>query len=475
SLVNVDCKGNASGSFVAVGAGGTPSYNYNIGGGAFSSTNNFTGLTAGNYTVGIKDANGCLTSMVVSVTEPSLSLGLTSTVTNVDCKGNSTGLISLSSSGGTSPYTYSLNGGIYGSSSSFSGLKAGTYTMSVKDANGCTKSLSVTISEPTIAVSLSVSSVVDVDCKGNATGSISVAGSGGTSPYYYNIGGGSYGTNTLFNKLSAGTYTMGVKDANGCSTTILVTVGEPTAALLLITNQTNVSCNGLGDALINTSATGGTSAYTYNIGGGSYGSSTSFTNLAAGTYTIGVKDSKGCINTNSVTITEPNLLSVSVISSTHVKCKGDATGEIKVSGNGGTTAYTYNINGGTYGSSTTFSGLVSGNYTIGIKDKNGCTASVTTTITEPPQVVLTTTSIKNIDCKGSSTGAISITASGGTSPYTYNINSGGYTSSLSFTGLPAGSYTLGVKDDNGCKTTITVTLTEPTVLSVSSVSITDVD
>ena len=475
SLVNVDCKGNASGSFVAVGAGGTPSYNYNIGGGAFSSTNNFTGLTAGNYTVGIKDANGCLTSMVVSVTEPSLSLGLTSTVTNVDCKGNSTGLISLSSSGGTSPYTYSLNGGTYGSSSSFSGLKAGTYTMSVKDANGCTKSLSVTISEPTIAVSLSVSSVVDVDCKGNATGSISVAGSGGTSPYYYNIGGGSYGTNTLFNKLSAGTYTMGVKDANGCSTTILVTVGEPTAALLLITNQTNVSCNGLGDALINTSATGGTSAYTYNIGGGSYGSSTSFTNLAAGTYTIGVKDSKGCINTNSVTITEPNLLSVSVISSTHVKCKGDATGEIKVSGNGGTTAYTYNINGGTYGSSTTFSGLVSGNYTIGIKDKNGCTASVTTTITEPPQVVLTTTSIKNIDCKGSSTGAISITASGGTSPYTYNINSGGYTSSLSFTGLPAGSYTLGVKDDNGCKTTITVTLTEPTVLSVSSVSITDVD
>jgi len=475
SLVNVDCKGNASGSFVAVGAGGTPSYNYNIGGGAFSSTNNFTGLTAGNYTVGIKDANGCLTSMVVSVTEPSLSLGLTSTVTNVDCKGNSTGLISLSSSGGTSPYTYSLNGGTYGSSSSFSGLKAGTYTMSVKDANGCTKSLSVTISEPTIAVSLSVSSVVDVDCKGNATGSISVAGSGGTSPYYYNIGGGSYGTNTLFNKLSAGTYTMGVKDANGCSTTILVTVGEPTAALLLITNQTNVSCNGLGDALINTSATGGTSAYTYNIGGGSFGSSTSFTHLAAGTYTIGVKDSKGCINTNSVTITEPNLLSVSVISSTHVKCKGDATGEIKVSGNGGTTAYTYNINGGTYGSSTTFSGLVSGNYTIGIKDKNGCTASVTTTITEPPQVVLTTTSIKNIDCKGSSTGAISITASGGTSPYTYNINSGGYTSSLSFTGLPAGSYTLGVKDDNGCKTTITVTLTEPTVLSVSSVSITDVD
>jgi gliding motility-associated-like protein len=475
SLVNVDCKGNATGSLVAVGSGGTLSYTYNIGGGTYSSNNGFTGLTAGTYTIGVKDGNGCTNATSVTITEPTNSLSLTSTITNVDCKGNTTGEITLNASGGTTAYSYSINGGTYGSNATFTGLSAGNYSMLVKDKNGCTKSINAIIVEPNLATTVSVSSIVDVDCKGNSTGTVTLTGAGGTSPYYYNLGSGSYGSSSVFDKLAAGTYTFGIKDANGCISSILATVKEPNSTLLITSTQTNVSCKGLGDGSISVSASGGTSAYTYNIGGAGYGTSTLFNNLAAGSYTVGVKDNRGCVTNSVVTITEPNELTIAIVNQINVACNGAATGEIKVGGNGGTTAYSYNINGGTYGSNPNFTSLKAGNYTIGIKDKNGCTSSISTTITEPTLLVLSASNKINIDCNGGTNGSITVAGSGGKSPYTYNINGGVHNSSNSFTGLSSGTYTVGIKDDNGCSTSISVVLTEPTVLGLTTTKIVDVD
>ena len=145
------------------------------------------------------------------VTEPTILSIATTSVINVDCKGNSTGSVTLAGSGGTSPYTYSVGSGSYASSNSFTLLSAGTYVFSVKDKNGCTANLNVTITEPS-ALSISKSSVTDVDCKGNSTGSVTVSGNGGTTAYQYNISGGTYGTSSTFSSLAAGTYTFGIKD-----------------------------------------------------------------------------------------------------------------------------------------------------------------------------------------------------------------------------------------------------------------------
>ncbi|MFN6048107.1 MAG: hypothetical protein ACK45C_08835, partial [Bacteroidota bacterium] len=178
NIVNVDCKGNSTGSFSVSGSGGTTPYQYSISGGSFVSSGNFSGLGAGNYSVTIKDKNGCTASTTVTITEPQ-SLSFTTSITHVDCKGASTGAISISATGGTTSYSYNLNSGSYVTNASFNGLTAGTYTMGVKDANGCTSKSTVVVVEPSSSVSVSVFSKVDVDCKGNSTGSVTVVGSGG--------------------------------------------------------------------------------------------------------------------------------------------------------------------------------------------------------------------------------------------------------------------------------------------------------
>jgi uncharacterized protein (DUF2141 family) len=132
-------------------------------------------LAAGTYTYIITDAKNCTYTNKVTITEPG-ALSVTGSVTNVDCKGNSTGRIVASGSGGTGSYSYNIGGGTYGTSATFSGLSAGTYTIGIKDANGCTKTASITVSEPSSSLSVSSSSTVNVDCKGGSTGSITVSG-----------------------------------------------------------------------------------------------------------------------------------------------------------------------------------------------------------------------------------------------------------------------------------------------------------
>ena len=155
---------------------------------------------------------------------------------------------------------------------------------------------------------------------------------------------GTYSTSGTFSSLSAGTYTIGVKDYNNCTSTVSVTVGQPSSALSASSTQVNVTCNGLGDGSITLTPTGGTTAYSYSwTGPGTYTSTKqSPSSLIAGTYSYTITDSKGCTSSGSVTIKEPTLLSVSKSSVTDVDCYGGSSGSITVSGSGGTTPYSYN-------------------------------------------------------------------------------------------------------------------------------------
>ncbi len=432
---------------------------------AFGNSGTFNNLAPGSYTVTVKDANGCTTTQGVTITQPASALGASiSSQTNVACFGNSTGSVTVAGSGGTAPYAYAIDGVTFGNSGIFSNLAAGSYTITVKDANGCTTTQGVTITQPASALAASISSQTNVACFGNSTGSATVAGSGGTSPYTYAIDGIAFGASGTFSNLAAGSYTITVKDANGCTTTQPVTITQPAAALgSSISSQTNVACFGGSTGSVTVAGSGGTSPYTFSKDGVNFGASGTFGSLAAGSYTITVKDANGCSTTQPVTISEPaSALGSSISSQTNVGCFGGLTGSVTVAGSGGTSPYTYAIDGTTFGNSGNFSSLAAGSYTITVKDANGCTTTQPVTITQPAAALSSSISSQtNVACFGSSTGSVTVSGSGGTTPYTYSIDGTNFGNSGTFSNLAAGSYTITVKDANGCTTTQSVTITQP--------------
>lgn len=175
----------------------------------------------------------------------SISLSTTNNVTS--CSDNN-GSISVQATGGTAPYLFRINGGNFSSNSSFNNLAAGTYTVEVKDANGCLKVLNPSPSITNIVSSLSVSEVQktsDTNCS-TGNGSLTVTASNGTPPYTYKIGNGSFGNSNIFNGLETGNYTVTVKDAANCEVTSNQTIERGSTGISYaneIQNILNASCN----------------------------------------------------------------------------------------------------------------------------------------------------------------------------------------------------------------------------------------
>ena len=240
---DVLCFGNNTASVTVAGANGTAPYTYSKDGITFVSSGIFSGLTAGSYTITVKDANQCTTTQAVTITEPTAGLSASITAqTDVLCFGNNTASVTVAGANGTAPYTYSKDGITFISSGIFSGLTAGSYTITVKDANQCTTTQAVTITEPTASLSASITAQTDVLCFGNNTASVTVAGANGTAPYMYSKDGITFVSSGIFSGLTAGSYTITVKDANQCTTTQAVTITEPTASLSAsITAQTDAA------------------------------------------------------------------------------------------------------------------------------------------------------------------------------------------------------------------------------------------
>ena len=455
SSTDVTCFDDNDGTATATVNGGTSPYTYSWSNGATTST--ITGLDAGSYTVTMTDANGCTTTETVTVVEPS---ALTSSSSSTDATGNgiADGTAMVSANGGTSPYTYLWSNGA--TTASVTGLLAGTYTVVITDANGCTTTETVTVGEPN-ALTSSVSST-DVTCNGDADGTATIVVNGGTSPYTYLWSNGQ--TTATATGLLAGTYTVVATDANGYTTTETVTVVEP-SALASSSSSTDATGNGIADGTAMVVANGGTSPYTYLWSNGA--TTASVTGLLAGTYTVVITDANGCTTTETVTVGEPNALTSSV-SSTDVTCNGDADGTATIVVNGGTSPYTYLWSNGQ--TTATATGLLAGTYTVVSTDANGYTTTETVTVIEPSAL---TSSSSSTDATGNgiADGTAMVVANGGTSPYTYLWSNGATTASV--TGLLAGTYTVVITDANGCTTTETVTVGEPNALT-SSVSSTDV-
>jgi len=455
--INVSCNGLFDGSVTVTGIDGTSPYQYDIGSGNQAS-GTFSGLAAGSYTVTITDDNGCQTTVPVTITDPNILTGSITAQTNVTCDGLSDGSVTVEGAGGTSPYQYDIGAGIQ-ASGTFSGLAAGNYTITITDDNGCQTTVPITITEPSVLTG-SITAQTNISCNGLSDGSVTVAGAGGTSPYQYDIGSGNQ-TSGTFSGLSAGNYTITITDDNGCQITVPITITEPTILTGSITAQTNVSCNGLSDGTVTIAGAGGTSPYQYDIGSGNQASGT-FSGLPAGNYTVTITDDNGCQITVPVTITEPTILAGFITTQTNVSCNGLSDGSVTVAGAGGTSPYQYDIGSGIQASGT-FSGLTTGSYTVTITDDNGCQTTVPVIIIEPTVLTGSITAQTNVSCNGLSDGSVTVAGAGGTSPYQYDIGSGNQASGT-FPGLTASNYTVTITDDNGCQTTVPVTIIEPNTI-----------
>ena len=439
SATNILCNGASTGAINLTASGGSSPYTYNWSDG--NTTEDRTGLAAGAYAVTVTDASGCSQTTSITLTQPT-AISLTTTPTNINCNGASTGAITVSVSGGTTPYTYNWGGGV--TTQNRTGLSGGTYNLTVTDANSCIKTATVTLTQPTAALSLSTS-ITHIVC-GVGTGAINLTVLGGTIPYTYNWGGGIITEDRA--SLAAGNYSVTVTDTNGCAATASPTVTQTTAATLT-TSVTNITCFG-GTGAINLTASGG-SPFTYNWGGGV--TTEDRTGLATGTYTVTVTNAQGCTSTTSATVTTPSVLALSA-TSTNINCIGGSTGSIDLTPTGGTSPYTYNWGGGVTTEDRT--GLTAGIYTVTVTDANGCTATLSQTITQPTALNLSTV-ITQVTCVGGTDGAIDLTVTGSTAPYTYNW--GGGINTQDRTGLGAGTYTVIVTDANGCIATTGAILT----------------
>ncbi|UPZ15228.1 gliding motility-associated C-terminal domain-containing protein [Flavobacterium humidisoli] len=491
SQTDVLCFGASTGAINITASGGVAPYTYDWA--DLAGTNDpedRTALPAGTYTVTVKDANGCAaTPLSVTITQPAYAVASAKTSqTDVLCFGASTGAINITASGGVAPYTYDW-ADLVGANDpeDRTALPAGTYTVTVKDANGCAAApLSVTITQPASAVAVAKTSQTDVLCFGASTGAINITASGGVAPYTYDWADLA-GTNDPEDRtaLPAGTYTVTVKDANGCSAAPLaVTITQPASAVAVAkTSQTDVLCFGASTGAINITASGGLAPYTYDWADlAGTNDPEDRTALIAGTYTVTVKDANGCSEAPlAVTITQPaSAVAVAKTSQTDVLCFGASTGAINITASGGVAPYSYDwadLAGTNDPEDRT--ALIAGTYTVTVKDANGCSAApLAVTITQPASAVaVAKTSQTDVLCFGASTGAINITASGGVAPYTYDwADLAGTNDPEDRTALPAGTYTVTVKDANGCSAApLSVTITQPaSAVAVAKTSQTDV-
>lgn len=288
---------------------------------------------------------------------------------------------------------------------------------------------------------------------GSSNGSVTLSATGGTAPYTYSVNGGTAQSNATFTGLAAGNYTYSITDNTGCSTsgTFALTSGSGNLTASG-TIATPILCNGQ-TATVTVSATGGQATYTYSINGTSYQASNSFANLAAGTYTVYAKDANGCIGQSSVTITQPTAIALNVVP-TMVTCNGSNNGSLSATATGGTSPFTYSIDGTNFYSQSVVNNLAPGSYTVTAKDANGCTKTFSTSITQPTAVSVSGVSTSSTG----SDGTITLTGAGGLTPYTYSINGTTFGSSSLFSNLAPGTYTCYVKDNNGCISTTTVTV-----------------
>jgi gliding motility-associated-like protein len=425
---------------------------------ATNSTGIFTGLSAGtNYNV-LATINAACSGTQLSSAFQMPAPAFTSTVLNETCAGNN-GQITVVGSGGAVPYSYSINGIDFFTSGIFSGLTAGTYNITVKDANGCLKTAPVTLTGGSGSAYSFTTANTNTSC-GSTNGAITVNTTGGVLPFQFSLdNGANYQLSNSFNNLAGAVYQIKLKDATGCiSTTAPITI--------LSSTQPTVSGVSLGSSCgpssgtITATGSGGLLPYSYSLNGGStYQTSNVFNGVAGGTYTLTIKDANNCINISS-TVLLTNIPAPDVTAIAIKATCGLSNGTINATGFAGQPPFQFSINGGaTYGVSNIFNNLAAGNYNITVKDANGCTKTGGLITVENAAAPAITFRAISASC-GFNNGTIHVITNGGAPAFQYSLNNGiGFQNTPTFNNLPTGNYDVLVRDANNCTATGSVSIT----------------
>ena len=493
-------SGDLSGSIDIVVSGGTPGYTYEwtaSNGGVLvdgATSQNQSGLGSGTYTVVVTDANDCTYTETYDLTEPTpvaIAADLGAPACNAG-NGGLTGTIDITASGGTAPYTYAWSGtGVVATAEDQSGLGEGTYCVTITDDNDCTVEECYDLTEPepldiaeTLGQPLCNASNTD-----QVNGTIDIVVSGGTPGYTYawTTIGGSPVDPTAQNQVNLGTgsYTVVVTDANNCTYTETYILEEPPIINILAV-AVDLTCHfdsydpdgtpSSPDGSITLQVTGGTPGYTFTWDGpGVNPIAQNQTDLIAGTYNVTVTDANNCTWEASYDLTQPDPVTV-VGDVTPLLCHADSglpSGEIDITPGGGVgttnTDYTYEWEASAGGSGINptaedQTGLSAGTYTVTVTDPSGCIVVETWTLGEPDAVECSLAAT-DILCNGDLS-TITVTANGGTAPYTYELSGDGTAPSQPSNEfmVGAGTYTVTTTDANGCESTCDITIDEPTQL-----------
>jgi len=456
SVTDASCNGNANGTVTVTGAGGTAPYQYSLNNGQYmvGSSYPFIGLIAGTYTIDVRDANNCQFTLTTSVFQPT-TLTANADSTPVNCFGGNNGTAFVSFiNGGVTPYTYVWSNNQTGSS--ISNLSAGSYTATITDANGCTAQASTVVTQPSqVTFTFNQTNVL---CNGAATGVITAIGSGGTAPYQYRLNNGNWMSVGIFNILPSANYQLTVRDANLCTAVpVTVSISQPPTPLQLQMADANAVCNGLGGSSVLPS--GGVAPYSFLWNNGIANDSIT---ANPGTYTVTVTDANQCTISGSATIGQPIIPTITGVVDS-VSCFGQNDGSIDMTPSG-VAPFTYAWSNGSTAQDLTNVGA--NIYTIVVTAANGCVNTNQFTVSQPQQLTANTPSI-TVACNGN-LGSLTVTAAGGTAPYTYSWNTVPVQTGITATNLVPGlAYTVTVTDANGCTTQETGSVIQPTVLSLN--------
>ena len=456
TTVSVSTTCNLSNGNLEIAAiGGTPIYNYSLNNGTPQSSNTFNNLSTGNYSVIVTDANNCQTSVNASIQAVSSPSGMTVTTDDPSC-GVNNGSIAISNiTGGISPFTVSLNSApsqpIQNGTHQFNNLSPSTYLITIEDANGCTlDSTSVlTMIEGPTGMNIQVTPAT---C-GLNNGEIEILQTiGGTPSFNYLLNELPVGAQTNFIGQQAGTYTIEAIDQNGC--TIDTSLGLVALPDLTSTAEvlSNVACFGGNDGQASVTIISGSAPF--NITWSNAQNGLQANNLSAGTYTVQIVDSVGCVNNHQVVVTSPDQLDFETVL-IHPTCNQN-NGSIEITQvSGGAEPYSYSINGSSNSATSIFTELADTTYTIRITDNSGCNLSQQVVLIMPNQPSALNTSSTDAFC-GNANGNITLNeVIGGVGPYEIAFQNQEFSTlgafPIEFSNLSEGNYSIVVRDANQCE------------------------
>ena|GEM_PF-899558 len=431
--------------------------------------NTISDLQEGEYVFTVTDARGCEETCTVEITGPPCAVTATLTETqSISCYATCEAAVELTTTNATTPLTYTWSDAALEALDAQENLCAGSYQVTITDANGCEATASIDLTEPEELSS--TISPVNATC-GEDNGEVSVTVTGGIASYTYLWDDADEQTTDTIRNLAADTYLVEITDANGCMTINSVTIQEESIPQISGMTIFPATC-GNNNGTLAVQFSGGVIPFEFSINGGNtFQSNNTFINLATDTYDVVLRDANGCIDQSQVEISSEPLPSIDNYTVSPSTC-GSANGAINLVVSGGVAPFAFDWDIDSTGDTDDEqnpSNLLAGTYHVTLTDDYGCTSTQEVMIEDIPAPVIDNVTATEATCI-SSGAEITITTSGGTSPLQYSINSGtNFTSENAFTGVPVGAYDVVVQDANNCTATSSVTVVGEVMPSIGNI------